>query len=115
VFETSREDHQADNKGCDQSLSAVGKTMDSSISRSYQVLARDLGELLPFLECPVSHRVKIRTTNAIERAFREVRRRTRTMSCFTNVKSVDRIIYGVMNHLNHSWKDKPLPNFTHNT
>ena len=75
-------------------------------------MARDLDELLNFLDCPESHRVKIRTTNAIERAFREVRRRTRTMSCFTNAKSVDRIIYGVFNHLNQSWKGKPLPYFT---
>jgi transposase-like protein len=78
-------------------------------------LQNDLDELLNFLDCPVSHRVKIRTTNAIERAFREVRRRTRTISCFTNPKSVNRIIYGVINHLNQRWKDKPLPNFTHNT
>jgi putative transposase len=78
-------------------------------------LENDLEELLNFLDCPISHRVKIRTTNAIERAFREVRRRTRTMSCFTNSKSVDRIIYGVMSHLNNHWKDKPLPNFTQKT
>jgi len=80
--------------------------------QAVQCLEADLDELLNFLDCPLSHRVKIRTTNAIERAFREVRRRTRTMSCFTNSKSVDRIIYGVMSHLNKSWKDKPLPNFT---
>jgi putative transposase len=78
-------------------------------------LAKDLDELLNFLDCPEPHQVKIRTTNAIERAFREVRRRTRTMSCFTNAKSVDRIIYGVFNHLNQSWKDKPLHQFTQNT
>jgi transposase-like protein len=78
-------------------------------------LSRDLDELLNFLDCPILHRVKIRTTNAIERAFREVRRRTRTMSCFTNGKSVDRIIFGVLNHLNQTWRDKPLPNFTQDT
>jgi transposase-like protein len=78
-------------------------------------LGKDLDELLNFLDCPVSHRIKIRTTNAIERAFREVRRRTRTMSCFTNSKSVDRIIFGVFSHLNNSWKDKPLPKFTQST
>lgn len=80
--------------------------------KAISCLENDLDELLNFLDCPVSHRVKIRTTNAIERAFREVRRRTRTMSCFTNAKSMDRIIFGVINHLNKSWKDKPLPNFT---
>ncbi len=35
-------------------------------------------------------------------AYREVRRRTRTMSWFTKAESVDRIIYGVMDHLNRS-------------
>jgi putative transposase len=83
--------------------------------QAIQCLESDLEELLNFLDCPVSHRVKIRTTNAIERAFREVRRRTRTMSCFTNAKSVNRIIFGVMNHLNKSWKDKPLHKFTQTT
>ncbi|WP_156875253.1 transposase [Thermodesulfovibrio thiophilus] len=31
---------------------------------------------------------KLRTTNVIERSFRELRRRTKTMSCFNNVKSI---------------------------
>ncbi len=83
--------------------------------KAIKCLRTDLDEMLNFLDCPISHRVKIRTTNAIERAFREVRRRTRTMNCFTNAKSVNRIIYGVINHLNKSWKDKPLPKFTQNT
>lgn len=74
---------------------------------------QDLEELLNFLKCPSSHWRKIRTTNAIERAFREVRRRTRPMSCFQNKESVDRIIYGVINHLNQSWREKPLDQFTH--
>jgi putative transposase len=86
-----------------------------SYPEAIKCLENDLDEMLNFLDCPVSHRIKIRTTNAIERAFREVRRRTRTMSCFTNAKSVNRIIFGVMNHLNKSWKDKPLPHFTQNT
>lgn len=78
-------------------------------------IEKDLDELLNFLDMPIAHRVKVRTTNVIERAFREVRRRTRPMSCFTNSQSVDRIIYGVISHLNESWKDKPLFNFTQNT
>lgn len=76
-------------------------------------LEDDLDELLNFLECPEAHRRKVRTTNAIERAFREIRRRTRPMSCFQNNASVDRIIYGVITHLNKSWEDKLLKEFTH--
>ena len=78
-------------------------------------IENDMDELLPFLDCPVEHRRKVRTTNAIERAFREVRRRTRPMSCFQNTASVDRIIFGVISHLNSNWEDKPLPQFTHNS
>jgi len=57
-------------------------------------------------------RRRIRTTNVIERAFREVRRRTRPMSCFTNQDSVNRIIYAILTRLNNKWKDKPLVEFT---
>jgi len=78
-------------------------------------LGKDLDELLSFFDAPLAHRVKVRTTNVIERAFREVRRRVRPMTCFTNAASVDRIIYGVISHLNQSWKDKPLPEFTQDT
>ena len=57
-------------------------------------LEQDQEALLAFLACPEGHRKAIRT-NAIERAFREVRRRTRPMTCFTNDGSCERIIYGV--------------------
>jgi len=81
--------------------------------RAVRCIEEDLDDLLNFFDCPKSHWRKVRTTNAIERAFREVRRRTRPMSCFQNSASVDRIIYGVICHLNASWKVKPLKEFTH--
>lgn len=75
-------------------------------------LEKDMDELLSFMDVPQEHRVKVRTTNVIERSFREVRRRIRPMSCFNNTASVDRIVYGLISHLNRQWKEKPLPNFT---
>ena len=77
-------------------------------------LERDLETLLAFLACPASHHRKVRTNNAIERCFREVRRRTRPITCFNNDASCERIIYAVLTHLNRSWEGKPLPQFTHN-
>jgi putative transposase len=70
-------------------------------------LERDLEELLAFYACPEDDWRKTRTTNAIERCFREVRRRTRPMSCFTNTASCERIIYAVLHHLNASWSLVP--------
>jgi len=57
-------------------------------------------------------RVKIRTTNIIERSFREVRRRTRPIGCFENDSSVNRIIFGVISGLNKNWESKPLKEST---
>jgi transposase-like protein len=76
-------------------------------------LERDLDSLLSFLACPSGHRLMVRTTNAIERCFREVRRRTRPMSCFNNNASCERIIYAVFTHLNHNWEGKPQSQNTH--
>ena len=75
-------------------------------------LEQDLEELLSFFDCPKEHRVKVRTTNAIERSFREVRRRTNVFSCFSNPASTERIIYAIFTHLNNGWKDALLPHFT---
>jgi len=80
--------------------------------RAVTCLEADMDEMVNFLDCPKEHWRKIRTTNAIERAFREVRRRTRPMSCFQNSASVDRIIYGVISYLNKKWEGKPLFQFT---
>jgi putative transposase len=75
---------------------------------------RDLEELWAFYAFPAAHWRKIRTTNIIERAFREVRRRTRPISSFTNPASCDRIVFGVISHLNRSWERNPLKEFTQN-
>ena len=86
--------------------------------KAINCIEKDLDELLNFLEISVPNkhadiiRKRIRTTNVIERAFREIRRRTRPMSCFTNQDSVNRIIYAILTRLNNKWKDKPLVEFT---
>ncbi len=86
--------------------------------RVVDLIEQDLDSLLAFLLIPIKEdyrefiRRQIRTTNIIERAFREVRRRTRPMGCFTNNDSVSRIIYAIFNRLNSKWQDKPLSQFT---
>ena len=74
---------------------------------------RDLPELLSFFSFPQHLWRKLRTTNLIERCFVEVRRRTRPMVCFVNVKSVDRIIYSIFQRFNLEWKNRTLRVFTH--
>ncbi len=50
----------------------------------------------------LSQRKAVRTTNAIERRFREVRRRTRPMGVFSDRTSMDRILFAVFNHENQN-------------
>jgi len=78
-------------------------------------LAADIDDLLVFLELPEAHRAKVRTTNAIERSFREVRRRTNPMSCFNNPSSIDRVLFAVFAHLNLNWEKRPIPALTQDT
>jgi len=49
-----------------------------------------------------AERKRVRTTNAIERRFREVRRRTRPMGVFSDRTSMDRILFAVFNHENRN-------------
>jgi putative transposase len=64
-------------------------------------LRDDLEDLLTCFQFGDPHfRKAIRTTNAIERRFREVRRRTRPMGVFSNRTSVERILYAVFMYEN---------------
>jgi transposase-like protein len=80
--------------------------------KAVRCIEKDLEELLNFYYTPRQMWVKLRTTNVIERAFREVRRRTRPMSCFNNIESIERIVYAVISHLNDHWSLHPLKEFT---
>lgn len=64
-------------------------------------LRTDLDELLTcFRYKSLKERRTVRTTNAIERRFREVRRRTRPMGTFQDKTSMDRILFAVFTHEN---------------
>lgn len=78
-------------------------------------LDKDLESLLIFFDFPADMREHIRTTNFIERSFKEVRRRTRPISCFANAESCERIMYAVFLYLNSKWESKPLKEFAHNS
>ena len=80
--------------------------------RRVQCLAKDLEELLTFYLMPEAHWKKIRTTNLIERIVREVRRRTRPMTCFANKARCDRIIFAVFDSFNKRWDSRPIRHFT---
>jgi putative transposase len=66
-------------------------------------LRADLDDLLTCFRYPtLEERKAVRTTNAIERRFREVRRRTRPMGTFQDKTSMERILFAVFMHENRN-------------
>jgi putative transposase len=75
-------------------------------------LERDLDDLLAVFALPEAVRRNLRTTNLIERAFRELRRRLRPIGSLTDRRSADRILYGQVLRLNGLLARRPLAAFT---
>lgn len=71
---------------------------------------QDLEDLLVFLDQPKQDWSVIRTTNHLERCFREFRRRLRPMGCMKSKASCERMIYAVCKRLNLRWQKKRTSN-----
>ena len=76
--------------------------------RAVRCMEKDLYHCLHYYSFPRELWKRIRTTNLLERAFREVRRRTRPMGFFPTDDSAQRIFYGVTNGI-HQNGHHPLP------
>ncbi len=81
--------------------------------RAVACLKKDFDQLLSFFQIKNSQLwSRLRTTNLIERAFREVRRRTRPMGVMAHTQSLQRIVFAVFHHLNENWRQQ-TSQFTH--
>jgi len=74
------------------------------VPKAVVCLEQDLEELLTFFSEDAKLWRKVRTTNMIERLFREIRKRTKTMYGFANIESCDRITYALFAKYNKQWK-----------
>ena len=68
-------------------------------------LQDDLEACLSFLRCPPLHHKRIRTTNLIERAFEEQRRRTKTIPRFWNEKSCLKLVFATLMQTSERWQN----------
>jgi putative transposase len=81
-----------------------GKTYPKAVD----CLRQDLDSLLEFMRFEKPWRPQVRTTNAVERIFREVRRRTRPMGVFSDRTSVERILFAVLSYENYKQGVAPV-------
>jgi putative transposase len=85
-----------------RALAAFRAHWNQIYPKAVDCLCADEEELVTFFRIKDSSWwSQIRTTNAIERRFREVRRRTRPMGVFSNRTSMERILYAVFSYENH--------------
>ena len=65
-------------------------------NRAVEVFAQGLEEVLTHLEFPGGHQRHIKSTNVLERLFREVKRRAKVVGVFPNEKSLANLATVVM-------------------
>jgi transposase-like protein len=68
----------------------------------------DSGRLLAFFTCPELHWEYVRTSNPIERVFRELRRQQFGCGAFANREACNRAVYKVFFWLNGRWSGKDI-------
>ena len=56
---------------------------------------------------PKEHRIKIRTSNCLERVNKEIRRRTKEAGLFPNESSCLRLVTSVLQEIHESWATEP--------
>jgi putative transposase len=109
----NRISHAANRREAAQAYWRFSSRWKKPYPRAVACLQKDFDQLLSFFQIRNSQLwSRLRTTNLIERAFREVRRRTRPMGVMAHTQSVQRIVFAVFHHLNKNWAQQPLK-FTH--
>jgi putative transposase len=79
--------------------------------KAVECIERDIEELLSFYRLPFRHWTLIRSTNVIERTFKEFRRRVKIMETFPTEESCQRIMFALAKMLNDTWMTKPISYF----
>ena len=93
--------HAKNLRAARRAMTAFHKRWRDEYPAASDCLANDCEAMLAFFKVnDPSVWVQIRTTNAIERRFREVRRRTRPMGVFADSTSMERILYAVFTYEN---------------
>lgn len=79
------------------------KEMAGSYPAAVKCFTEDLEACLTHLKYPLGHRKFIRTTNLIERAFAEEKRRTKVIPAHVNEKGAIKLVYAVLLRASQRW------------
>jgi transposase-like protein len=87
-------------------VAAYGKRFPTACG----ILAKDLADCLTFYRFPEMHWKRLRTSNVIERAFREVRRRTNVVGRFPGETAALALIWATLEQDRLKWRGVQMDN-----
>lgn len=107
LFEDLKPVYRAENK--EQALENFEKfkqTWKKIYPKVIQSWEDDLSDLLRFYDYPPIIRPQIYTTNTIERAIKEIKKRLKPMNSLPSEKAVEKVVYMVSNDYNETWEKR---------
>ena len=102
---------------CLQDALAAGEEFNRRYAKEFptatQVLAKGLADCLTFYHFPEVHWKRIRTSNVLERAFLEVRRRTNVIGRLPDEMSALSLVFGILEQDRLKWRGLKMDDYIH--
>ncbi len=93
-----------DLKGAEKAAETLFEKFGREFPSARETLARDLADCLVYFKFPAVHWKRIRSTNVIERSFREVRQRTKVVGRFPNETAALTLIWATLEQVGVKWR-----------
>jgi putative transposase len=94
----------ADEHAAGEQLKRVVRKYEKPAPKLAQWMEENAPESFAVFRLPPAHRVRLRTTNMLERVNRELKRRTRVATLFPNEASLLRLVTAVLMELSEEWE-----------
>jgi putative transposase len=94
----------ADQQAAAGQLARVVRKYETTAPKLARWMEENVPESFAVFRLPPAHRVRLRTTNMLERVNRELKRRTRVATLFPNDASLLRLVTAVLMELSEEWE-----------
>jgi putative transposase len=94
----------ADEHTAGEQLGRVVRKYQKSAPKLAEWMEENVPESFAVFRLPPTHRVRLRTTNMLERVNKELKRRTRVATLFPNEASLLRLVTAVLMELSEEWE-----------